>query len=459
MASSSADVVSNGVVQWSVTCDASVTSEDATSVAVAVAASISSVYATSSHTNAYVSCNGVVSGSTTSGGTSPGSTNGLTSASFGISKTQSAQTVACSARAWMPGSGVGAYQAGAEAWVSVTVPALASHAVRYDANGGGGAPGAQTKWYGSILTLSATVPARAGYAFQGWATSATGVVRYAAGGQYGADEDVTLYAAWRQLYVAPSFSAADAHRTTSATSTDTNPSGSFACASFSWAVDTSYTAGNSASSVVVAYRVAGADGWTSTATSGGTTGTGGTVTTHLPAELASSYEVRCTVTDSSGQTGAATSITRTVAVAAIPIDVGSSGAAVGILCAAPGSGLRVGADAEFTGDATVNGTATAARLKVSPAGHAIAGMWTGTTVVVTDGNGCADVMSRASVRTLTGGLDFYQTTDVFLVSNGDMNAAIFNATGAYYPNGDGLWVKTDKPNSMIRINWLLVCRR
>ena len=189
------------------------------------------------------------------------------------------------------------------------------------------------------------------------------------------------------------------------------------------------------------------------APSGGTTGTGGTVTAHLPAELASSYEVRCTVTDSSGQAGAATSITRTVAVAAIPIDVGAQGAAVGILCAAPGSGLRVGADME------VNGRTTTTTLRVSSSGHAIAGMWTGTTVVVTDANGCADVMSRASVRTLTGGLDFYQTTDVFLVSNGDMNAAIFNATGAYYPNGDGLWVKTDKPNSMIRINWLLVCRR
>lgn len=78
----------------------------------------------------------------------------------------------------------------------ITIPALEHHTVTYNANGGTGAPSSQTKWYGSILTLSSTKPTKTGWTFKGWATSSTGSVAYAAGGQYGADADVTLYAIW-----------------------------------------------------------------------------------------------------------------------------------------------------------------------------------------------------------------------------------------------------------------------
>ena len=74
---------------------------------------------------------------------------------------------------------------------------LESHTVSYNANGGSGAPGNQTKWYGSILTLSGTRPTRTGYTFQGWATSAGGGVAYQPGQAYGVDADVTLYAVWK----------------------------------------------------------------------------------------------------------------------------------------------------------------------------------------------------------------------------------------------------------------------
>lgn len=80
-----------------------------------------------------------------------------------------------------------------------TVPALDSYAVRYDANGGSGAPGAQTKWYGETLTLSGTRPTRAGHEFVGWATSAGGSVAYAAGASYTANKAATLYAVWRSV--------------------------------------------------------------------------------------------------------------------------------------------------------------------------------------------------------------------------------------------------------------------
>jgi uncharacterized repeat protein (TIGR02543 family) len=78
-----------------------------------------------------------------------------------------------------------------------TTGALAHHTVSYNANGGSGAPGSQTKWYGSTLTLSSTKPTRTGYTFQGWATSSSGSVAYSAGGTYSSDSDVTLYAVWK----------------------------------------------------------------------------------------------------------------------------------------------------------------------------------------------------------------------------------------------------------------------
>ena len=79
----------------------------------------------------------------------------------------------------------------------ITIPAIEHHTVSFNANGGSGAPGSQTKWYGTVLTLSSTRPTRTGYTFQGWATSASGAVAYQPGGQYGADSDVTLYAVWK----------------------------------------------------------------------------------------------------------------------------------------------------------------------------------------------------------------------------------------------------------------------
>lgn len=80
---------------------------------------------------------------------------------------------------------------------SCWINAKDSHTVSYNANGGTGAPGAQTKWWGSILTLSSTLPTRTGYTFQGWSTSTDSSVEYQPGSQYGADVDVTLYAVWQ----------------------------------------------------------------------------------------------------------------------------------------------------------------------------------------------------------------------------------------------------------------------
>lgn len=72
-----------------------------------------------------------------------------------------------------------------------------TYTVSYNANGGSGAPSAQTKKYNVSLTLSSTVPTRTGYLFQGWATSSTGAVAYQPSGSYTANAAVTLYAIWK----------------------------------------------------------------------------------------------------------------------------------------------------------------------------------------------------------------------------------------------------------------------
>jgi uncharacterized repeat protein (TIGR02543 family) len=83
---------------------------------------------------------------------------------------------------------------------SVTVPAWTSYTVKYNANGGTGAPSSQTKWKDQTLKLSTTKPTRTGYTFQGWGTSTSDTsVDYAAGANYTANASITLYAIWKAI--------------------------------------------------------------------------------------------------------------------------------------------------------------------------------------------------------------------------------------------------------------------
>jgi len=80
----------------------------------------------------------------------------------------------------------------------------ATYAITYNANGGTGAPAAQTKIHGQPLTLSNTVPTREGYAFAYWANQDTfgsstlnpNYKTYRPGDSYTEDKDITLYALW-----------------------------------------------------------------------------------------------------------------------------------------------------------------------------------------------------------------------------------------------------------------------
>ena len=74
-----------------------------------------------------------------------------------------------------------------------------SSLVRYNANGGTGAPSSQTKYDGEPLTISNTEPTRSGYTFLGWSTdSKATVASYLSGDSYILDGVVTLYAVWKR---------------------------------------------------------------------------------------------------------------------------------------------------------------------------------------------------------------------------------------------------------------------
>ena len=115
-------------------------------------------------------------------------------------------------------------------WTAIT------YTVSYNANGGTGAPGNQTKTYGQTLTLSSTVPTRTNYNFKGWATSASATTpNYQPGGSYTANAGVTLYAVWEIAYIAPRITNVTADRCTS--DGTLSEEGTYALVKCNWATD------------------------------------------------------------------------------------------------------------------------------------------------------------------------------------------------------------------------------
>lgn len=131
---------------------------------------------------------------------------GTSTTSKAITKTHSAQNVAISGTWGFYGN----YGTNFTFTIntSISVSAKTSYTVSYNNNGGSGAPGAQTKWYGENLTLSATKPTRTGYSFVRWNTNSSNTgTGYAPGGTYSANAAATLYAAWKANTYAVTFNA------------------------------------------------------------------------------------------------------------------------------------------------------------------------------------------------------------------------------------------------------------
>ena len=197
-------------------------------------------------------------------------------------------------------SGSVAYAAGASytANSSVTLYAIwkaNTYPVTYNANGGSGAPAAQTKTYGKALTLSSTKPTRTNYTFKGWGTSASATtVTYSAGATYSANAAITLYAIWELAYAKPRIVMGAVRRCTSdGTASDT---GTYASVQFNWGCD------KTVSSVKIEWKLSSSSSWTNSATVS-ESGTSGVVKQVIGAgalSIEKTYNIRVTVTDSGG---------------------------------------------------------------------------------------------------------------------------------------------------------------
>lgn len=233
------------------------------------------------------------------------------------------------------------YQPGQECTVDANITFVAqwsewTYTVSYDANGGSGAPAAQTKYYSSGLALSSTRPTRALYNFLGWATwSSASSVQYQPGDTYWANEATTLYAVWQLAYQQPTVYDVNVYRCdANGNATD---EGTYAHVSFNWYTFNSDYPATSVSASVNGTSVGGATG----STSGSYTNLFGGL------DLETAYTVTMTVADKQSNT------TRTATVQPISfiMDFSPSGG-VGVGQIASGAAGSLG----VSGDLTVGGT-------------------------------------------------------------------------------------------------------
>lgn len=94
--------------------------------------------------------------------------------------------------------------------ISFTIPALDTYTIKYNANGGSGAPQNQIKTHGTNIILSGTKPTKTGYTFMGWGTSESDTtVDYVPGETYTANASITLYAVWNLNIYTITFNATE----------------------------------------------------------------------------------------------------------------------------------------------------------------------------------------------------------------------------------------------------------
>lgn len=207
-------------------------------------------------------------------------------------------------------------------WKAVT------YTVKYNANGGSGAPSNQTKTYGVTLTLSSTKPTRTNYNFKGWATSSTATTaEYQSGGSYTKNSAITLYAVWEVAYVKPRIVNLAIVRCDSSGVADDE--GVNALVSFDWECDLEV------SSIYVKWKLPSETTWTGATIE--VTGTSGTVNNVVGSDLLStenSYDFHITVSDQNGSSY----VTGTLTSMQFVID-----------CLSGGTGIAFGKTAELEG--------------------------------------------------------------------------------------------------------------
>lgn len=219
---------------------------------------------------------------------------------------------------------------------SISVAKKTSYTVSFNANGGSGAPSAQTKWYGTTLALSSTKPTRSGYTFLGWATTSSATsAKYAAGGSYTANASATLYAVWRAAYWVPKVTNVKALRCDSSGTLD--PNGKYAKVEFGYQVYSGLT---------VKSATVTCNGATTNATVSG--GKGSAIVGAGALAVETSYTATIKVTDSSSNATNYKSVNVNVSTAKIPLHFKAGGTGVKIGGFAENDGFEVAMPTAFT---------------------------------------------------------------------------------------------------------------
>ncbi len=209
-----------------------------------------------------------------------------------------------------------------------------TYTISYNANGGTGAPAAQTKTYGTNLTLSTTTPTRTNYNFKGWSTSSTATTAtYSAGGTFTVNATTILYAVWELAYWIPKITNPLINRCSS----DGTSSAYGTCAklSFDWEC-CQITGENEGLSIEIKYAVKGSSEFTSTILS--ISGTKGSVDTVIGADALSTeqeYDIVISVWDTKD------------GVSSLIVSLGSAAFTIDFL--AGGGGIAFGKPAEVDG--------------------------------------------------------------------------------------------------------------
>ena len=351
----------------------------------------------------------------------------LVSKTLKVSKTRNWQSIDCIADVRVNGYAGGFSQV----HVAVDVPPKPSHTVSYNANGGSGAPGNQTKWWGEVLTLSNTRPTRANHTFLGWATSANGAVAYQPGGRYGADNNNTLYAKWKLNAQPPTIQSFTAQRVNE--SGDMAESGTRVKLYVTWKCDTSGDSANTVQSVTIAVQDGGT--WKETpVTASGATGTGTVTLTGLSAD--SSWRFRATVRDKYGTVNAFT----TVGPQRFLLDFSAGGRGIGIGVAAPAEGVAINGD-----PVTINGCR-------------MPRIYTGSKVVTPAASSNRHTLFEEDDLARITGTSITEGFPTVLVSNGDIAAQNVAVTGAGYEGSTKRWYVwlASNVSGKFRVNYTII---
>lgn len=226
-----------------------------------------------------------------------------------------------------------------------------TYTIKYNANGGSGAPSNQTKTHNKTLILSSTKPTRTNYNFEGWSTSSTATsAKYPAGGSYTDNKAATLYAVWSLAYTKPRIINFSVRRVNQNGQLDDQ--GTICNVIFNWATDNPVTA------ITVSYRQAtsGAN-WSDPPFTLTASGTSGSVNQNLSDKFSAdiSYEIKVTVTDGDGSSYSSYA-TRTLPSSKFLIDFKAGGDGIAIGKAAENSGFDICMDTKFEKEIDIYGS-------------------------------------------------------------------------------------------------------